>query len=420
MVSYRQGNSWSTPEILPFTKEQVNYSHPTLSEDGQIMIFASDAPKGIGGYDLYATRHLSGQWTQPVLLSDRINTVGNEMFPTLYRDTLYFSSDHLPGLGGLDLFKTYQRSDNSWYPPQNMMPPVNSGGDDFALTLQPARDQYKNNIMEGYFSSSRPGGMGSDDIYSIRYDPSKEHLVLDNQRKDENKIKEAENILLLEGTVRTPVYAEPGNPNSARMGQEPLDSVRIRIQMGYRDTVMMTGTGGRYRDTIAYDTTYEISVSKEGYLSSSRTIQTRDLPETESGRQTIIADFELDKIYLNREIVLQNIYYDYDKWNIREDAKPTLDSLANILKWNPEIQIQLSSHTDCRGSIEYNRDLSQKRAQSAVDYIISTGIDADRLSARGYGETRPAVDCPCSDCSEEQHQKNRRTTFKVIDQSANE
>jgi outer membrane protein OmpA-like peptidoglycan-associated protein len=123
----------------------------------------------------------------------------------------------------------------------------------------------------------------------------------------------------------------------------------------------------------------------------------------------------LDQIFKNKEIVLDNIYYDFDKSDIREDAKPTLNQLANTLKQNPSIKIQLSSHTDCRGNEGYNEELSQRRAQSAVDYLISLGINANRLIAKGYGESIPAVICNCSNCTEEEHQKNRRTTFKILE-----
>ena len=123
----------------------------------------------------------------------------------------------------------------------------------------------------------------------------------------------------------------------------------------------------------------------------------------------------LDQIFKNKEIVLDNIYYDFDKSDIREDAKPTLNQLANTLKQNPSIKIQLSSHTDCRGNEGYNEELSQRRAQSAVDYLISLGINANRLIAKGYGESNPAVICNCSNCTEEEHQKNRRTTFKILE-----
>jgi len=131
--------------------------------------------------------------------------------------------------------------------------------------------------------------------------------------------------------------------------------------------------------------------------------------------QRVEVQILLEKIFTNKEVVLENIYYDYDKWDIRADAEPTLDELSAMLELNPNIRIQLSSHTDCRGENAYNQDLSQKRAASAVNYLIQKGIDQDRLTPLGYGENVPAVDCNCDDCSEDQHQANRRTTFKVLE-----
>jgi outer membrane protein OmpA-like peptidoglycan-associated protein len=131
--------------------------------------------------------------------------------------------------------------------------------------------------------------------------------------------------------------------------------------------------------------------------------------------QVFELEIELDKIYRDVEIVLENIYYDYDQWDIRPDAEPTLNRLAEVLKQNPTVRIQLGSHTDCRGNDDYNQELSQRRAQSAVNYLIGRGVAPERLSAVGYGETQPADNCPCSRCTEVQHQANRRTTFKVLE-----
>jgi len=131
--------------------------------------------------------------------------------------------------------------------------------------------------------------------------------------------------------------------------------------------------------------------------------------------QEFLVEIVLDKVYREREITLENIYYDFDRWEIRDDAEPTLQELASLLKLNPERKIQLGSHTDCRGSNRYNQELSQRRAQSAVDYLIGQGIEPTRLTARGYGESSPAVDCVCARCSEEEHQMNRRTTFMFIE-----
>jgi peptidoglycan-associated lipoprotein len=167
---------------------------------------------------------------------------------------------------------------------------------------------------------------------------------------------------------------------------------------------------------LAENMDYNFLASLSGYLSNGAKFSTKGIAKDPNNPvQTFEIEIVLDKIYKNREIVLENIYYDFDKWDIRPDAEPTLNRLSEVLKQNPEVRIQLGSHTDCRGNDNYNEDLSQKRAQSAVNYLISRGIDPGRLSALGYGETQPAAECVCTRCTETEHQTNRRTTFKVIE-----
>ena len=163
------------------------------------------------------------------------------------------------------------------------------------------------------------------------------------------------------------------------------------------------------------DKVYEIVAGKDSFLTSRTELSTQNLfVEVGESSLTINKELELEKIYKGKEIVLNNIYYEYDKWDITPEAKPALDALVQILKTNPSIQIQLGSHTDCRGELTYNEVLSQKRAQSVVDYLVNKGIEITRLSAIGYGETQPNIDCLCESCSEAQHQANRRTTFKIL------
>jgi len=166
---------------------------------------------------------------------------------------------------------------------------------------------------------------------------------------------------------------------------------------------------------LKWDTEYEIQARKGGYLNQFRAVNTKDINKDPANPVvTLNMEFVLEPIFENTEVVLQDIYYDYDKWDIRNDAKPALEALAKMLVENPGLRIQLSSHTDCRGEDDYNMDLSQKRAQSAVDFLIGQGIRADRLVAVGYGESKLAVECPCDQCTEAEHQQNRRTTFKIL------
>ena len=161
---------------------------------------------------------------------------------------------------------------------------------------------------------------------------------------------------------------------------------------------------------------YNFLAKKEGYLNNQAKFSSKGLGKDPANPiQKFEVEIVLDKIFKNKEITLDNIYYDLDKWDIRTDAQPTLNKLAETLAQNPEVKIQLSSHTDCRGNDAYNATLSQKRAESAVNYLISKGIDAARLGSKGYGESQPAVSCDCKKCTESEHQANRRTTFKVLE-----
>jgi outer membrane protein OmpA-like peptidoglycan-associated protein len=180
--------------------------------------------------------------------------------------------------------------------------------------------------------------------------------------------------------------------------------------------MVTVGEDGFFTLELAENSDYFFLASLEGYLANSTRFSTKGIAKDPANPiQKYEVEIVLDKIFRNREIVLENIYYDYDKWDIRPDAEPTLNRLADVLRQNPGIRIQLGSHTDCRGNNNYNEDLSQKRAQSAVNYLIGKGIDAGRLGALGYGETQPAVDCACSSCTESEHQSNRRTTFKIVE-----
>ncbi|MBL0025410.1 MAG: OmpA family protein [Saprospiraceae bacterium] len=188
-----------------------------------------------------------------------------------------------------------------------------------------------------------------------------------------------------------------------------IDESNIKIAEGY------TNENGFYYCSVPEGRQIKVTAAKQNYLSSSASIDTRSLKwEGDETTKTINVELVLEKIYENKEINLKNIYYDYDKWDIKPEAVPTLNQLTTILNDNPRINIQLSSHTDCRGLEDYNMILSQKRAQSVVDYLISKGIDEKRLVAVGYGKSLLIENCECEKCTENQHQVNRRTTFKII------
>jgi len=219
----------------------------------------------------------------------------------------------------------------------------------------------------------------------------------------------------LAGKVTTDQYEDVSDPNSPIIGLSTLSDARVEFS-GDLTLDRRSGKDGLFIEELDNGKSYTIKASKPGYLSKTIKVSTAGLnldPDEKS--YTINVEIKLNKIFYDQEIILKEIYYDYNKWAILDTAKPTLDRLSTLLRDNPQIRIQLSSHTDCRGDDDYNAELSQKRAQSAVLYLVDRGIPFGRLQAQGYGESQLAVDCDCeTECTEEQHQENRRTTFKIL------
>ncbi|WP_048825450.1 OmpA family protein [Hymenobacter sp. DG25B] len=351
-----------------------------LSPDGKTLYFASSRTGGLGGNDLYkATLEEGNRFATPENLGDKINTAGNENFPAVAPDgTLYFSSDGHPGLGKLDIFMVDKGV------VKNLAAPINSTADDFAPFFT-AKDM-------GVFSSNRSGGKGSDDLYLFRKKPRK--LV----------------TLYADGTV---LERDPKTRQTKPLAGE---DVVLLGRNGQRLQETKAGPDGKFTFKLDTATTYALVADRPGYFTARQTLSTigkvppQDQLPNEQNDIRLPVTLTLDKIVVNKAIVVENIFYDFNKWNIRPDAALELDKLVETLNDNPKITIELSSHTDSRGKDAYNLNLSQKRAQSAVDYIISKGIDKSRITARGYGETRPVIK---NARKEEEHQRNRRTEFKV-------
>jgi outer membrane protein OmpA-like peptidoglycan-associated protein len=377
-----------------------------------ILIFSSNDPGGTGGYDLYYSQRTGKGWGTPVSLGTRINTIGNERFPSMHEDTLYFSSDNHPGLGGYDIFSTYLDAQGQWTPPFNLKPPVNSGYDDFGFVVDTFTMEQHGILEQGYFTSSRNTGT-SDDIFAYTKTTPPEPIEPEVVTPKDTMPILYEVYLAIK--TSEPVFAIVGDPNSERTGKKTLPQTTLLIEEGAMMRRERTDGNGVLILKLEWDKDYTFHTRHTGYLNQTRKVTTRDIVKDPANPvHTINMEIVLDPIFEDKEIVLQDIYYDYDEWFIREDAKPALDSLAIILGQNPQLRVQLSSHTDCRGEDVYNQELSQKRAQSAVDYLIARNIAAARLVAVGYGESRLAVDCGCDNCTEAQHQQNRRTTFKIL------
>ncbi|MEO6132959.1 MAG: OmpA family protein [Saprospiraceae bacterium] len=418
MMSFRRNDTWSEPQPFPFVKDKINYGQPAFAANGFTVFFSSDAPGGQGGHDIYFTQpDGKGGWLEPVNLGPTVNTSGEEQYPTVYKDTLYYSSDLLAGLGGLDIFKTYLNAKEEWVPPINLRTPINSGGDDFGFVVDTFRKVSNGILMTGYFTSSREGATRNDEIYSFTLSgASRDTNVIPVPAEKKKEEKPTNFQLYVAIRVMEPIYEVKDDPNSKKTGKTPLPNGPIIQSEGLTDQRFVTDELGQLLLKLDWNHTYIFTARYRDHLAETYTLNTAEIKkDTLNPISTINHTIVLEPVFKNKEIVLENIFYDYDQWAIREDAKPSLNNLSNIMKSNPAIRIQLSSHTDCRGTDEYNLDLSQKRAQAAVDYLKSTGIPAVRMEAHGYGESSPALICNCEKCTEEQHQKNRRTTFKIID-----
>jgi outer membrane protein OmpA-like peptidoglycan-associated protein len=361
---------WKNLVEFPFNNDDYSCGHPTLTEDGKTMYFVSDMPGGLGGTDLYKTTlETDGNWSKPSNLGSEINTDGNEMFPYIHTDgSLYFSSDAHNSMGGLDVFITYNNGQR-WMKPENLNYPLNSIKDDFGFSLN-------KDAATGFVSSSRSK---TDKMYSFDKHPA---------------------TFILYGKAR-----EKGK-------QTPVEGVVIEITNAATGIVssVTSDKQGNFNLKLAPESNYDLYCTKFGCFSKTDKLSTVGLKYSED----FFADFEVEPIVIDKPIVLENIYYDFDKWDIRQDAAIELDKLVRILKDNPKIEIEMGSHTDARGSDDYNMILSDKRAKAAVLYLISRGIDPTRLTWKGYGETVHINKCNNGiECTEEEHQNNRRTEFKV-------
>ncbi len=417
MTSDYDGEKWSLPQILPFVLDGVNYAHPTWDSEGTYLYFTSDEPEGWGGFDIYRVKYSNGLWNDPQILSGTINTDKDDMFPSFDDSTFYFASEGRGGMGGLDIYKSTEETPNKWTDPVNLKAPINSGEDDFGfLVVEKTEGDEKSE--RGYFSSARNGGEGGDDIYAYSLKEIEPEVIPEPEIDTPDVVipepipdPEPPKVIFLEVYVYGKTHANPNDPKSAVTGKMAIPNAGLQINSPLGQNRETTDNTGMYRFKIEKGLDYRFFASSSDYFNKTAIFNTSNREEKEVYRLDIL----LDKIFRNVEIKLDNIYYDFDKWDIREDAKPTLNKLANILLQNPNIKINLGSHTDCRGKEAYNQNLSQKRAQSAVDYLATLGVDPSRLTATGYGESSPAISCNCNSCTDDEHQINRRTTFRIVD-----
>ncbi len=405
---------WTDPSYLPVNDSLAWDGSPAFSRDGKTLYFASNRAGGAGGIDLYRTNmDASGRFSKPVNMGKDINTAGDEMFPYVSPDNkLYFSSDGHPGLGKLDLFVATRSQ--GIISIENMGIPFNTPQDDFGLVFMEDQES-------GFFASNRPGGKGDDDIYFFAepvIDTPDSTILAQN---DPTNPLNPNNPLYIEGKRKVVRYFLAGDVLTNTPTPAPIDSAKVRILSDSADVELaqlMTEEGGKFgRYNLEEGKDYVLLVEKKGFI-------TRREPFSMDGKSippiflnkvltdtTYRVTVKLDDLELNKTFTLENIYYDLNKYNIRSDAAVELDKLVQILKDNPTVKIELASHTDARATDAYNNTLSQQRAQSAVNYLISRGIDADRLTAKGYGESQLIVQ---NARTEEEHQRNRRTEFTVL------
>ncbi|WP_341227204.1 OmpA family protein [uncultured Arcticibacterium sp.] len=401
---------WTEPILVSASDSASWDGCPAFSGDGKTLYFASNRAGGSGGMDLYRVNmDASGRFGNPANMGKALNTPGDEMFPYVSRDgKLFFASDGHPGLGKLDLFVAERRSGKISV--ENMGLPYNSSMDDFGLSSDD-----NGNV---FFSSNRRGGMGDDDIYFYQA-PPKEELAENvdplkggsDEENGENEITMKTVNYFLEGTIK--------EKEASLVADAKISIYKISGGFEELDTETKsdaTGTFGPIR--LSEDTDYLIIVEKPEYLTKREgfTMYGRTIPQILLRKPvtdtTFTTEIIVDKLFIGKTFVLENIYYDLNKADIRADAAVELDKLVQILIDNPKIKVELGSHTDVRGTDMYNLRLSQRRADSAIEYIISRGIERGRLTAQGYGEEELIVEFAKT---EEEHQVNRRTEFKVTD-----
>lgn len=406
MFSKNIDGNWTDPQVLPFVADSINYLGPAFGLDSNILFFSLEDPKFNTGFDVYYSQRKEGVWGDAERLPPIINSEYNEKYISFDRDTMYFSSDQPSGMGGLDIYKTYVAR-GQWTPPQNLKSPMNSSYDDFGIYVDPNFKATERATQKGFFSSNRKGGRGQDDIYS--FVKTKEITVL--QKIDTPALLD-KGIL-----VKLNVYTKGFEIVNGKFSKttKSLDGAKVSIRSAGRDSSMIADKYGKATTIIAVNDAMNITAASEGYLTTSKRIK-KDIIKIDSTKsiQEFNIIINLYPILYDQEIVIRDIYYDTDKYDIRKDAEGSLDELLSIMELNPSFKIKINSHTDCRASNAYNLKLSDNRAKSVVNYLTSKGISKSRLTSQGYGESRPVAICACEKCTDEELQLNRRTTFQLV------
>jgi outer membrane protein OmpA-like peptidoglycan-associated protein len=401
------GVTWSKPEGLG---KNINTKGPersvSMTADGRTIYFTSDREGGLGGLDIYMSKKdKKGKWGEAVNLGKVVNTAFDDDAPFIHPDgkSLYFSSEGHAGMGMFDIYKTQLQENGTWSHPENMGYPINTADDDIYFVLSADN-------KHGYYASEREGGLGDADIYLISMPKpevlaevtSKDVNIASNEGKKKigmvAKVESFNPITILKGTVRD------------ALTKELLEADVIIIDNDKNEVISEIKTNkvtGSYLVILPSGKNYGLRVQKTDYLFHSENF---DIPASTS-YQEIVKDVELHKVKVGTKIVLRNIFFDFDKATLRPESASELERLHQLMVDVPTLKIEISGHTDNKGSAEYNKELSEKRAKSVVDYLISKGVAANRLKFAGYGFERPMA----TNDTDQGRQLNRRTEFEIIE-----
>lgn len=417
---------WTEPVRLKISNSNTWDSNPCFSVDGTKLYFSSNRSGGFGGDDIWvATKNEDGEWEFTENIGKPVNTDGNDVFPYERPDgRFFFASDGHPGYGELDLFEVLITQDGS-KTVRNLGKPVNTNKDDFGITFS------KENI--GYFSSNRPGGKGDDDIYYFEFDDIANNPCCIN----------FDSCCAIKLILTGEVFGKKVDEKEQLTSEEiilPNAQVVLADSMGKMLATTVADSNGKFVFHLLSETTYILKASQKGYVTKEQTYSTKGMSLTPDQLK-----FQDNDVFVQTKIVLEPItkglviefpaiYYDYNKWSIRPDAAKVLDLMVKAMIDNPTILVEIGSHTDSQGSADYNQKLSQNRAESAVKYILSKGIPANRLQAKGYGEEKPRLldeeksgfpagtelsveyiaQLKDKDRIAKAHQLNRRTDFTIV------
>lgn len=467
--STKEKDSWTAPVPAFPQGENFNYVHPSLSPNGKKLIFSADTDTE-NGLDLYviARNSPAATWSTPQKLPEYINSAEDEVFPVFLSDTvIVFSQESPAGLGGLDMF-TSRFINGIWTYPVNLGKPFNSSYDDYGLLSD---DEFK----QGYFTSTRGNDEGIDNIYSFKKKPS-QFVDITLEIRDSisglpipgvsivyvednlpgifyvtdslgrihltgDKTKDAGLVIAYKGHLLKTIHISELTAEDGEMLSIPVyytsddfilagttkneeGKIVPEVELNFiegdtrRGKKVTSDDSGEFEVTAKPNTSYTITAQKDGYFAPVTNINTSGYDRSKGFKVDI--DVPIDRATDQKTFQLKNIYYDFNKWDIRQDASIELDNLIAFLNDNPDISIALGSHTDARGKDEYNLRLSQKRAESALRYLIDKNVDLSRVSAKGYGETKLINECANGvECPEEKHQDNRRTEITIEKKAKN-